>query len=257
MAARAMWKAELAIGAERVPIKLYAGLRDRGVRFHLLHAKDGSPVTQRMAHPRTNRTVELKDQQRGVQVGPRRFIVLQEEELERLAPEPSREIEVTRFLPPSAIDHRWYERPYYLGPDENAQEHYAALAAALEESGREGLAHWTMRKKSYSGALRLHAGQLVLVALRSAQELMPQLGWSPPPGRELQERERKLASQLVAALAGDFDPAEFRDEYAERVRTLVEAKRSGRKVEFERFEPKVDSDDSLLESLEASLRKAG
>src|SRR5690606_22149888 len=96
---------------------------------------------------------------------------LEADDLEALEAEPSRDIEVLRFVAPSVIAHQWYERPYYLGPDED-QPAYFALARALEESGKEGVARWVMRKKEYRGALRPEQGRLLLVTLRPAQEVV-------------------------------------------------------------------------------------
>src|SRR5687767_5340058 len=117
MATRAIWKGILMLGDEQVPVKLYSAVQERGVRFHLLHARDGARVRQRMAHPRTGKTVEPQEIRRGMEVSRGRFVVLEEAELESIDPESSRDIVVTRFVPPAELDHRWYERPYYLGPD--------------------------------------------------------------------------------------------------------------------------------------------
>lgn len=254
---RAIWKANLVVGPERVPVKLYSAAKDGGVRFHLLHAKDGARVRQRMAHPRTGETVAMEDVRRGVEVGRGRFVVLDEEELASLEPEGSRDVAIERFVPPAAIDPRWYERPYYLGPDEGEDDRYWALASAIEASGLEGLARWTLRKRAYTGALLLHEGLLALVALRAAQELLPVANLRAPAGRELDPRELALATQLVEALGGEFDPGAYRDEYRERVLALIEAKRKGKVIRLERFRPRAVTDDTLLESLQASLRRAG
>ena len=253
MAARAMWKGELVIGKQRLPVKLYAGVQDRKVRFHLLHDKDEARVAQRLIDPETDEPVTNDELRKGYEVEPGTFVVLAEEELAELEPEASRDVEVTRFVPIGAIHHQWYERPYWLGPDGDV-EGYFALAAALEASEREGVARWVMRKRPYVGALRLEGDHLMLVALRHAGEVVLPSEISAPGGKELDARERKLAEQLVEALADHFDPAAYHDTYRERVQELVDAKAKGKKPKLHRPKTKK-APESLERALAASLAR--
>jgi len=228
MPARAMWKASLTIGSEQIPVKLYAALQDRDVHFRLLHAKDDVPVKQAMVNPETEEVVPKELVKRGVISSDGDVVILEEDELASLQPEPSREIQLMHFLPLGAIDRRFYRRPYYLGPD-GSDAKYAALIKVLEESGKEGLAHWVMRNKSYVGALRLHEGYPILIALRSADEVVAISSIRTPKGSEPNEREVAMARQLIQMLAADFTPEQYHDEYRERVEALVEAKAKGGK----------------------------
>ncbi|CAN5729931.1 Ku protein [soil metagenome] len=251
MTARAMWKAVLGFGDTRLPVKLYSAVEDRNIRFRLLHADDLEPLRQRMINPRTEAVVEFSEARRGIEVEADRFVVLSEEEREALEPEASRDIELTRFVDPSCINHQWYVRPYYLGPDGSDAAYYA-FARALEERGVEGVARWVMRKKRYTGALRAREGHLFLVTLRHAGEVITASELEPPSGRDLAERELDMAEKFVKALEEDFEPERYRDEYRERVAKLIELKAQGGTVEPAAYEEK-DAPDELLELLEASL----
>lgn len=254
MAARAMWKAVVRLGGEEVPVKLYAAVEDRRVHFRLLHAADGEPVRQRMVHPGSGEEVERDDIRRGVEVEAGVFVVLEPDELAELEPPASREVEVTRCLERGAIDHAWYDRPYFLGPDGDPGP-YFALVTALTEAGAEAVCRWVMRSKRYQGALRAERGYLVLTTLRSAEEVVPVSELAAPPGRKLDPKELKLAEQLIEALAGEFDPTEYHDEYRERVQELVDAKARGEELELRR--PKARKPVRALRSaLEASLKAA-
>src|SRR4029079_18396889 len=98
--------------------------------------------------PESDAPVETAELRKGYEVKPGTFVVLEPDELAKLEPEASRDIEGTRFVPAGEIHHQWYERPYWLGPDGDV-EGYFALAAALENSEREGVARWVMRKRPY------------------------------------------------------------------------------------------------------------
>jgi DNA end-binding protein Ku len=252
MAARAIWKGVIHFGDVSVPVKLYSAAQDRDVHFHMLHERDHVRVRQRMVHPVSGDEVPPDQIRRGYEVEPGTFVLLAKEELEALTPKPSRDIEVTHFVAPSAIDQAWYVRPYYLGPDGD-DTRYAALAAAMEREARAGVAHWVMRKKQYSGALHARAGRLVLVTMRPAEEVVDVGQLEPPGGRPLDKREQQLAEQLVSALTTDFDPAQFRDEHRERVLELIELKRRGGTIEKPRVERRPGP-TSLASALSASLK---
>lgn len=251
MAARAMWKAVLTLGAETVPIKMYAALQDRRVHFRLLDAKDNAPVKQKMINPETESVVSKENIKRGVVSSEGDVVVLEEEELESLQPKPSREIRLLHFLPASAIDRRFYRRPYYLGPD-GSLDKYSALVSALAESDRTGLAQWVMRNKSYVGALRVHQGYLLLIALRHAEEVVSVDTVDTPKSVEPNEREVQMSRQLIDMLAADFEPEQYHDEYRERVQSLVQTKASGGKITSRQRRPKPPPPD-LSTALEASI----
>jgi DNA end-binding protein Ku len=250
--ARAMWKGVIHFGDVSVPVKLYSAAQDRDVHFHLLHETDQVRVRQRMVHPGTGDEVPSDEIRRGYEVESGTFVLLGKEELEALAPEPSRDIEVTHFVAPGDIDQAWYVRPYYLGPDGD-DDRYVALAAALEREERAGIAHWVMRKKQYSGALHARGGRLLLLTMRAAEEVVDVSQLEAPAGRALDKRELQLAEQLVSALTADFDPTQFGDEHRERVLELIEKKRAGGTIEKPRVERRAGP-SSLASALSASLK---
>jgi len=252
--ARAIWKGVLQLDGSEVPVKLYSAIEEQGVHFRLLQAGKLQPVKQRMVNPETGKPVAPDEVQKGFEVEPGVFVMLEEPELNALEPEPSRDIEVTRFVPRDAVPHAWFDRPYFLGPD-GGDGAYFALARALEKQERVGIASWVMRKQDYAGALLPHGDYLMLVTLRHAGEVVSASALPAPTGRKPDERELRMAQQLVEALADEFDITAFRDEYRDRVLELVQAKASGRTIEMKRAEPKR-ADDSLGNLLKASLKSA-
>jgi DNA end-binding protein Ku len=255
MAARAIWKGEIKIAKTSVPVKLYSAVSPKSVHFRLLHKTDKAPVKQKMVNPETEEEVPRDRIKMAYPLGRGRLVLLEDEELAELDPEPSRDIEITRFVNPADIDHRWYERPYYLGPDGNTAA-YFALAAALANKKKEGVARWVMRKKEYIGALVEEEGYLALITLRNAEQVIDAEALKPPAGRALEKKEIAMAGQLIDALAGHFDPSKYRDEYRARVMELVETRAKGGKVQLKVFRPKKTDEDKLANALEASLRKA-
>jgi DNA end-binding protein Ku len=254
MAARAMWKGTIEFGAIEVPVKLYSAVQNQSVSFRLLDSKKKEPIKQQMVNPETGKVVEFADIKRAYQTDGGELVLLDEEELAELEPEESREIEITRFLPLNEISHLWYDRPYFLGPDESKGE-YFALAEAMREQKVEGVARWVMRKKEYVGALRAEGDYLILITLRHAGEVILSSALTPPAGRALDDRELRMARQLVEAMEGEFDIAAYKDEYRARVLDLVEAKAAGKVLKFPKA-PAKKEEKSLADVLERSLKAA-
>ncbi len=255
MAARAIWKGIIKAGNVELPVKLYSGVTERTVHFRLLHKTDKQPVKQKLVSSKTGKPVDYSDVQKAYPLTRGRMVVLEDEELEKLEPKDSRDIEITRFVDPADVDPRFYDRPYYVGPDGNAKA-YFAVAAALAKKNREGIAKWVMRDRQYVGALKEENGYLMLIVLRHADEIIAADALKPPAGRPLQKKELEMAEQLLNALHGEFDPSEFRDEYRARVMELVETKAEGGKPKLKMFRPrKPKESEDLDDVLTASLAK--
>jgi DNA end-binding protein Ku len=256
MAARAIWKGQLKLGAGKVPIKLYSAVQDRTVRFRILDEKAKKRVKQHMVDPDTGAEVPSEEIQKGYEIEPGKFVILTNEDLEQLEPRPSRDIEIVEFVPQAKISQQWYERPYYAGHDGNLKE-YFALVEALQNTEREGIAHWVMRNKYYAGALRAVGDYLFLFTLRDAKEVILADELTKPSGTAPTQKELSMAQQLVEMLQGEFDPKEYKDEYRLRVTEFIEKKAKGRapKLQPVKTKKRTAALDSVLAKSIAALRK--
>lgn len=251
MAARAIWKGNLVLGEHELPVKMYSAVQDRKVHFHLLHAKDLTPVQQRIVRKTDGKEVPKDEQLKAAAVDADTAVILRPEDLEETEPEPSRDIQFCRFVPITAIATVWYDRPYYLGPDADDAD-YFALADVLERKNVAGIARWVMRKKRYVGALRVIDGYLMLLTLRRSDQVLSVSGLDVPASRKPDEKEVKLAQQLVSSISDDFDAQTWEDEYQARVRRLIAAKAKGEKIEVKPPKPKTEAGD-LADVLRQSL----
>ncbi len=253
MPIRAMWKGVIRFDSIRVPVKLYGAVEDRNVHFRLLHRQDMEPVHQHLVNAETDEVVPYAETRRAYVTESGDRVLLSAAELEALEPEPSRDIEVLGFLPLYLIDHRWYDRPYYLGPDEDGAAFFA-LADALEEMQVEGLARWVMRNKAYVGALQLYQGTPMLMSLHHAEEVVPVEALKAPEGPPLDKRELGMAHQLIEMLEAEFQPQEYHDEFREHVLEMLAAKALGKKVKKHVPKPRAAELD-LGKALEASIKQ--
>ncbi|HEX5876458.1 MAG TPA: Ku protein [Pyrinomonadaceae bacterium] len=256
MAARAIWKGQLKLGTTRVPVKLYSAVQDRTVRFHVLDERRKHRVKQHMVDPDSGEEVPTEEIQKGYEIEPGRYVILTEQELEKLQPPPSRDIEVVEFVPQNTISQQWYERPYYAGPD-GEEKDYFALVEAMKKKESEGIAHWVMRNKYYAGTLRPVDDYLLLFTLRDANEVILADDLTKPAGAAPTQKELAMATQLVDMLKGEFDPADYKDEYRARVMEFIEKKAKGRapKLRAVRAKKQTGSLDNILAKSIQSLRR--
>jgi DNA end-binding protein Ku len=252
---RAIWRGELELGGEEIGVKLYAAVQPHAsIGFTLLHRKDKTPLKQVLINSATGEPVPREEIIKGYPVSKRKLIPVEPEALEALTPEGSRSIEVLGAAGLSEIDPRYYVRPYFVGPDTGSAGRLAALHAALEKSGKVIVCRWVMRKVRYHGALSPESGALKLVTLRQPEQVLHRE--QKYTGVELDQRELKTARFLVEALSGDFNPAEFQDEYRERVQEIIDRKAKGLKVPKQAERAARTRSGHLLELLEESLKAA-
>jgi len=258
MAGATIWKGYIHLGNTDVPVKLHAAVREERIQFHLLHKRDQVRLRQQMVCALEKRPVPAEEQSRGFEVEEGKYIIVNPEELEQTIPESDRMIEVHEFVKASQIDPLFLDRAYYLEPDMTGIQGsgYAALVEALKELGVAGICTWTMRKRSYLGALQAGGNILRLNTLRYADEVMPaaSLGLQDVP---LSEKELTIGSELIDKLTAPFDLRKFEDEHQAKLREMIEKKARGEHIAIlspRRLKP--TEPDELLEVLEASLKKA-
>jgi len=257
MAGTTIWKGYLHFGDRDVPVKLHSAVREERIQFHLLHKRDQVKLRQQLICAYEKQPVPAEEQARGFEVEEGKYIVVDPEELEQTVPESSRMIEVREFVKTAQIDPLLVERVYYLEPDmaDVQANGYGALLNVLKEMDVEGICTWTMRKRSYLGALQARGKVLRLNTLRYADEVVPaaSLGLQDVP---VSEKELKIGSDLINQMAAPFQPAKFENEHQKKLQDMIEKKTRGEKLAV--LAPrwlKPTGSDELLHVLEASLKK--
>jgi len=252
--ARALWKGELLLGKTRLPVQMLSAVRDQGIHFRLLHEEDLVAVEQRIIRKSDDKEVPKEERRRAYPLDRELAVILQPEELDKLEPEVSREIHLSRFVRAELLGNQWFDRAYYLGPDKDDAD-YFALAEALEHAHVVGIARWVMRKKRYLGALTSSGGYLAMITLRHAEQVVAVGSIEVPEARRPDEREIRMAEQLVSSIEGEFEPQLWKNEYRQRVHELLDAKARGKVVKLARPKRKRAGGD-LADLLQRSLASA-
>lgn len=254
MAGRAIWTGYIHFGDTNVPVKLHAAVKEQRIQFHLLHQRDQIKLQQQMICAYEQVPVPLAEQAKGFEMEERKYILVDPSRLEEIEPENSRIIEVHEFVKPAQIDPICLEQLYYLEPD-TLLKGYNALVGALQEMEVAGICTWTMRKRSYFGALQTRGKLLRLQILRHADEVIA------VKSLDLQkfsfsEKELEIGSELINRLTVPFQPQKFENEHQKKVQDLIDKKARSEKIAILRPRRlKATTPDKLLEALEASLKK--
>ena len=257
--ARAIWSGSISFGLVSVPVKAFSAVRDHSVHFNQLEKKTGARINYKKVSDKTGKEVAGDDIESGYEIASGKYVVVEDDELEKLKPRTSRTIDISDFVDLHQIDPIYYERTYWLGPDgEAAERPYRLLLAAMEAEGKAGIGTVVMRKKQYLAAIRPLDGALAMSTMRFADEVVPQkdIDALPGTGAKPEPRELKLASQIIGSLATEWDPTRYHDTYTEELKRLIEAKAEGKEIVVEEDAPAADNVLDLMQALEASLEAA-
>lgn len=258
--ARAIWSGSISFGLVTVPVKLYSAVRRHDVRFTQLHGETGARVRQRRVDESTGEEVDYGDIVKGYEIGDGRYIAVDRDELDALAPESSRQISLLDFVDIDQVDPIHADRPYYLAPDgQAARKPYRLLVEAMERTGRAGVARFVMRTKEHLALLRPRDGVLIANTLYWADEVVvpDSIEELDLEDVEVGDREVEMAERLISSLATEWDADAYTDEHHERVVKFLEDKAAGREVTAPTApEPEGEVVD-LMQALERSLAAAG
>lgn len=257
--ARAIWSGSISFGLVSVPVKAFSAVRDHSVHFNQLEKKTGARINYKKVSDKTGKEVAGDEIESGYQIASGKYVVVEDEELDKLKPRTSRTIDISDFVDLHQIDPIYYERTYWLGPDgEAAERPYRLLLAAMEDEGKAGIGTVVMRKKQYLAAIRPLDGALAMSTMRFADEVVPQKDIDALPGKGAKPdaKELKLASQIIGSLATEWDPTRYHDTYTEELKRLIEAKAKGKEIVVEEDAPATGNVLDLMQALEASLAAA-
>ena len=256
MAARSLWNGAIRFGLVNVPIKVYGAASSKQIRFRELHVTDGAPLEHKRVCAKEDKEVPYDEVVRGYETSPGRYVVLTKDEIEAPTRERGKTIDLEDFVPAEQVDPIFYDKPYWLGPQKDADEAYSVLLAALEKTGLVGIGRFALRTREQLVALYPVDGALRISTMRFHDEVVePDDLDLPQPQKKVTDKEAKMADALVSSLRTEFDPTEYDDTYRERVLEVVEAKAQGKQIVVPE-QAEESSDTDLMALLEQSVSGA-
>ncbi len=261
--ARALWTGALSFGLVHVPVKLVTAVREKSVHFNLLSEDGHCRLRRKLYCPETGQEYDFNQTARGYEVAPDQYLIIRDDELEKLKPEAGRTVEITDFVPLASIDPIFFDRVYYLLPGEGGAKGYALLVEAMQQTSKVGIAHFVMREREHLVALRVAGDMLVVHTMHYAEEVTQPAELSEEiksPGK-INPRELDVAGKLIEALSTEYDPMRYKDDYRERVEALIQAKSQGHEARavssdsVQNTPPTFNIMDALRESLEKTRQR--
>lgn len=250
-----IWKGAISFGLVTIPVHLESAVRaESRISFRQLHKDDLSPIRYERFCKREDEPVAWNDIVKGYEYAPDKFVVIEKEDLKAAAPPKSKLIEIMDFVAADEIDPRYFETPYFLLPDAHGDKPYALLREAIREKNMVGIGKLTMREKQHLVGIRAVGDALVCEVMRFAEELVDVEAFDFPDADSVRPQELTMAQQLVENLAEPFDPAKYRDEYNERLQSIIDAKLKGKRITVEEEEePEGTRVVDLMSRLQESL----
>ena len=256
--ARSIWTGSISFGLVSIPVRVFSAIREHDVRFHQL-APDGSRIHLERVSEKTGRKVEFKNIKKGYETSKGKWVVIEPDELKKLAPKSTKAIEIEDFVALEDIDPIYFDRTYHLAPQNDAAARaYALLASVMSDKQRIGIGKVVMREKQYLAAIRPFGKGLAMSTMLFADEVIAPSEIDGIPARKasVADREKKMAAQIVDSLATDWDPKRYKDDYESQVQRLLKAKAKGKVIEAPEPEESAKVLD-LTEALRASLESRG
>jgi len=259
VAARSIATLTIAFGLVSIPVKLYAATQPAGgVSFNLLHKTCGSRLRQQYVCVKEDVVVERDEMVKGYEFAKDRYVAFSPEELKELEEASSHTVEVSEFLPISAIDPVFYDKAYYLAPDKGGAKPYSLFVEAMRRTERSALGRYAARGKQYIVLLRPVADALVMQQLLYADEVRAtdELGIAPT---DVREAELKLAIQLIEQISSTaFHPEAYQDAVKQRIEAAIERKVEGKEISVSEAPAETGGGAQVIDlmaALRASLGK--
>lgn len=257
----ALWSGVLTFGLVSMPVSIVSALASRRSAFHLLHKSDHSRLARRMMCPKDGQTIEPEHFVRGFEVAPDRYVVIHDDDIRKIEPNRSRNIEITDFVDAAQIDPLYYDRPYYIIPQPGAEKPYRLLVETLGSLKKAGIAEFIMHAQAHLVAIVSVDGALCMLRLHFQQSIVSADELAPK--EQAAEADEKTIRQTIEKMTADFDPRKFHNKYQEQLEHLISQKKKKHQTvtvpktaaEEEPAEGGEEGED-LIAALEESLARA-
>ncbi|MEI7037571.1 Ku protein [Fulvimonas yonginensis] len=260
--ARPIWTGTLSFGLLNVPIRLMTAERKVDLHFRMLDQRNNQPVRYERVNAESGEEVPWKDIVKAYEYSKGNYVVLDESDIRKAAPETHETVEIDTFIDADALTPAYYEKPYYLVPGKKAEKGYVLLRETLKRTGKIGIARVVIRTREYLCAVMPQGEALMLILLRFPQELVDASEYALPDKDmaeyRISDRELEMAGELIESMAGKWQPEHYRDEFRERLTAVIEQrlKSKGITTRLEEEEPAHANATTNVVDFMALLKKS-
>jgi len=257
---RAIWKGSISFGLVNIPIALYPATRREEFKFRLLRKSDLSPVNYKRVAEKDGKEVSWDQIVKGYEYEKGKYVVLKDEDFERVDLEATQTVDIRDFVNVDEIDPIFFYKPYYLEPQKGGDKAYALLRDALKDSKKVGIAKVVIKTRQYLAGVKPEDGALVLELMHFADELADTGKLHLPKKVEVGKREMNMAKSLIDSMSAKWNPEKYHDDYREALMEVIEEKveAGGKEIEEKpKKAPKPTKVIDLVSVLQKSLKQTG
>jgi len=255
---RAIWSGVIAFGLVSVPVRMESAVKEHTLHFNYVHEPDGGRIGYQKICKAEEKPVPDDEVVKAFEVKRGKWVYLEDEDFQAAALDRAQKtIDIQAFVAQDEIDPVFFERTYYLAPQEGGEKVYALLARAMDEADLVAVATFVMRDREHLACLRVRDRVITLERMHFADEIRPAKGLAPK-GVRFAKEELRMAAQLVDQFSGTFRPENFKDTYRNALRKIIRAKERGETVsveEAEEPEAPIDLMEALRESVDAAKKR--
>jgi DNA end-binding protein Ku len=258
--ARAIWKGSISFGLVNIPIALYPATRREEFKFRLLRKSDLSPVSYKRVAEKDGKEVPWDQIVKGYEYEKGKYVVLKDEDFERVDLEATQTVDIQDFVDQEEIDPIFFYKPYYLEPQKGGDKAYALLRDALKDSNKVGIAKVVIKTRQYLAGVKPEDGVLLLELMHFADELADPGKLHVPKKTEVGKREMNMAKSLIDSMSSKWNPEKYRDDYREALMEVIEEKVEAGGKEIEEKPKKARKPTNVIDLvsvLQKSLEQTG
>jgi DNA end-binding protein Ku len=252
---RPIWKGGISFGLVFIPIKLYSAVDSENLDLDLLDKRDMSRIGYKKVSKSSGDEVPQEQIVRGFEVEKGKYVILENEEIEKLYPKRSKSIEILSFTEESNIDSVYFEKPYFIEPEGDVKKAYKLLVEAIEQTGKVGVAKFVLKNREHLCILKVRDGNLILVQMRFADEIRDDNELDMKISEKPDKEEVSMAVKIINSLSKKFSAESYKDTYIKEIKEVIEKKAKKKKIEVAEEEPKATQVEELMDMLKQSLSK--
>ena len=249
--ASTVWKGHLTFGLVSLPVRLYSAARSETVSFNQLHKDDHSRVKQVLYCQLEDKPVARTDLVKGFEYEKDRYVVIEDDDVKKVAPKTAKTMEILEFVKTSEVDPIYFESSYYMAPDGAGEKPYALLFEAMRRSEYVALAKVAMHNREHIVILRPSGNGILMHTMYYADEIRKVDEFRTDTSL-VKDKELELANTLIESLAGEFKPEQYKDDYRDNLKAMIEAKVAGQEI-VETPAPQLAPVIDIMEALKMSL----
>ncbi len=249
---RSIWKGSISFGLVNIPVKLYSAVQNNTLPLDMLDSRDHSKIHYKRVNEKTGKEVPYDKIVKGF-LHEEDYIILEEKDFEDASPEKTKMIEIENFIEKADIDPIYYETSYYAEPETQGKKAYALLLKAMQETKKAGLARFVLRSTENLCVIHSIGNVIVITKIRFADEIRSAEDIEANTDVSISKKELDMGIALINQYSSEFSITEFKDEYHEELKRIIDAKAKGQRPTIKKLKPKKDVGDDLYKQLIQSL----